>query len=79
MFIWISDVVNCNHQYLHLLHLITLDSFLQIYNHRIIRFLEDPADSLSLIRDEDRLVAYRLPKATEKEVTIVFMHQEIEE
>lgn len=51
----------------------------EIYNHRIIRFLEDPADSLSLIRDEDRLVAYRLPKASEKEAIVVFMHQEMEE
>ncbi|XP_057536456.1 ubiquitin carboxyl-terminal hydrolase 8 [Amaranthus tricolor] len=51
----------------------------EVYNHRIIRFLEDPADSLSLIRDEDRLVAYRLLKAAEKETTVVFMHQEIEE
>ncbi|KAJ8439349.1 hypothetical protein Cgig2_022486 [Carnegiea gigantea] len=50
----------------------------EIYNHRIIRFLEDPADSLSLIRDEDRLVAYRLPKDTEKAATVVFMHQEME-
>ncbi|XP_074289660.1 ubiquitin carboxyl-terminal hydrolase 8 [Silene latifolia] len=51
----------------------------EIFNHRIIRFLEDPADSLSLIRDEDRLVAYRLPKDTEGAVTVVFMHQELEE
>ncbi|XP_021720584.1 ubiquitin carboxyl-terminal hydrolase 8-like [Chenopodium quinoa] len=50
----------------------------EIYNHRIIRFLEDSADSLSLIRDEDRLVAYRLPKATEKESIVVFTHQEME-
>ncbi|KAL2945524.1 Ubiquitin carboxyl-terminal hydrolase 8 [Bienertia sinuspersici] len=42
-------------------------------------FLEELADSLSLIRDEDRLVAYRLPKATEKDAIVVFMHQEIEE
>ncbi|KAK9755819.1 hypothetical protein RND81_01G053300 [Saponaria officinalis] len=51
----------------------------EIYNHRIIRFLEDPSDSLSLIRDEDRLVAYRLPKDTETAITVVFMHQEVEE
>ncbi|KAL9238667.1 hypothetical protein vseg_013060 [Gypsophila vaccaria] len=51
----------------------------EIYNHRIIRFLEDPSDSLSLIRDEDRLVAYRLPKDTENTNTVVFMHQEMEE
>ncbi|KAM7257032.1 hypothetical protein ACFE04_012773 [Oxalis oulophora] len=27
----------------------------EIYNHRIIRYLEEPSDALSLIRDEDRL------------------------
>ncbi|KAL8154118.1 hypothetical protein V2J09_011878 [Rumex salicifolius] len=47
----------------------------EIYNHSIIRFLEDPADSLSLIRDEDCLVAYRLPKDTDKSSLIVFTHQ----
>ncbi|GAB4859876.1 Ubiquitin carboxyl-terminal hydrolase 8 [Ancistrocladus abbreviatus] len=51
----------------------------EIYNHRIIRFLEDPVDSLSLLRDDDCLVAYRLPKDTEKGSLIVFMHEEMEE
>ncbi|KAK1588053.1 hypothetical protein Q3G72_019438 [Acer saccharum] len=51
----------------------------EIYNHRIIRYLEEPADSLSLIRDEDRLVAYRLRKVTDKDPVVVFMHQEMEE
>lgn len=51
----------------------------QIYNNRIIRYLEEPADSLSLIRDDDRLVAYRLAKDTEKVPLVVFMHQQMEE
>ncbi|CAM8972958.1 unnamed protein product [Rhodiola kirilowii] len=51
----------------------------EIYNNRIIRFLEDPADSLSLIRDGDRLIAYRLPKDAEKDQLIVFMHQQSDE
>ncbi|XP_022869314.1 ubiquitin carboxyl-terminal hydrolase 8-like [Olea europaea var. sylvestris] len=51
----------------------------EIYNSRIIRFLEEPTDSLSLIRDNDQLVAYRLPKHIEEAPLVVFMHQQIEE
>ncbi|XP_022731661.1 ubiquitin carboxyl-terminal hydrolase 8-like [Durio zibethinus] len=51
----------------------------EIYNNRIIRYLEEPADSLSLIRDDDRLVAYRLNKDTKKAPLVVFMHQQMEE
>ncbi|XP_062112375.1 ubiquitin carboxyl-terminal hydrolase 8-like isoform X2 [Humulus lupulus] len=49
----------------------------EIYKNRVFRFLEDPVDSLALIRDDDRLVAYRLPKESEKFTLVVFMHQEI--
>lgn len=52
---------------------------MQVYNNKIIRYLEDPSDSLSLIRDEDRLVAYRLPKDFGKLPLVVFMHQQMEE
>ncbi|GAA0154175.1 cysteine protease [Lithospermum erythrorhizon] len=48
----------------------------EIYNNRLIRLLEEPSDSLSLIRDGDRLVAYRLPKDYEKKSLVVFMHQQ---
>ncbi|XP_057954341.1 ubiquitin carboxyl-terminal hydrolase 8 isoform X3 [Malania oleifera] len=51
----------------------------EIYNSRIIRYLEEPTDLLSLIRDDDRLVAYRLPKDIEKACLVVFMHQHMEE
>ncbi|KAL0389929.1 UNVERIFIED_CONTAM: Ubiquitin carboxyl-terminal hydrolase 8 [Sesamum calycinum] len=51
----------------------------EIYNNRIIRFLEEPTDSLSLIRDNDQLIAYRLPKDVEEAPLFVFMHQQIEE
>ncbi|XP_031743174.1 ubiquitin carboxyl-terminal hydrolase 8 isoform X2 [Cucumis sativus] len=51
----------------------------EVYNNRIIRYLEEPADSLSLIRDGDRLVAYRLAKDEEQVPLAVFMHQRIEE
>nr|POE89444.1 ubiquitin carboxyl-terminal hydrolase 8 [Quercus suber] len=51
----------------------------EIYNNRIIRYLEESADSLSLIRDDDRLVAYRLSKDTGQVPLVVFMHQRREE
>ncbi|CAK7332065.1 unnamed protein product [Dovyalis caffra] len=51
----------------------------EVYNNRIIRFLEEPADYLSLIRDNDRLVAYRLKKDFDNVPLIVFMHQHMEE
>ncbi|KAK8596042.1 hypothetical protein V6N13_000704 [Hibiscus sabdariffa] len=51
----------------------------EIYNHRIIRYLEELADSLSLIRDDDTLVAYRLKKDIEKAPLVVFTHQQMEE
>ncbi|KAF9595468.1 hypothetical protein IFM89_000386 [Coptis chinensis] len=50
----------------------------EIYNHRVIRYLEEPSDSLTLIRDDDRLVAYRLPKDVEKSPLVVFTHERIE-
>ena len=52
---------------------------MQVYNNSILRYLEEPADSLSLIRDGDRLVAYRLAKDDEQMPLAVFMHQSIEE
>ncbi|XP_052208779.1 ubiquitin carboxyl-terminal hydrolase 8 isoform X2 [Diospyros lotus] len=51
----------------------------EIYNNRIIRYLGEPSDSLSLIRDDDRLVAYRLPKDADNASIVVFMHQHAEE
>ncbi|XP_021667726.2 ubiquitin carboxyl-terminal hydrolase 8 isoform X2 [Hevea brasiliensis] len=51
----------------------------EVYNNRIIRYLEEPADSLSLIRDGDRLVAYRLKKELDNVPLAVFMHQHMEE
>ncbi|KAL9230889.1 hypothetical protein vseg_006182 [Gypsophila vaccaria] len=50
----------------------------EVYNHLILRFLEDPCDSLALIRDDDCLVAYRLPKESESCQLVVFMHERSE-
>ncbi|XP_042476654.1 ubiquitin carboxyl-terminal hydrolase 8-like isoform X2 [Macadamia integrifolia] len=64
-------------------HLARNDSIIvdvcQIYTNRILRYLEEPSDSLSLIRDDDRLVAYRLPKDLDRFPLVVFMHQRVEE
>ncbi|KAJ0981769.1 hypothetical protein J5N97_010024 [Dioscorea zingiberensis] len=51
----------------------------EVYANRIIRYLEETSDSLSLIRDGDRLAAYRLPKDLDKLPLVVFMHQRMEE
>eukprot|EP01018_Ginkgo_biloba_P035441 Gb_06866 [translate_table: standard] len=51
----------------------------EIYNHRIFRYLEEPFDSLSTIRDDDHLAAYRLPKALEKRPLLQLMHRRKEE
>ncbi|XP_073109588.1 ubiquitin carboxyl-terminal hydrolase 8 isoform X3 [Elaeis guineensis] len=51
----------------------------QVYSNRIIRYLEDPLDSLSLIRDGDRLAAYRLVKDCENFPLVVFTHQSLKE
>ncbi|KAF1885501.1 hypothetical protein Lal_00029390 [Lupinus albus] len=54
-------------------------SVLQVFTNCIIRFLEDPCDSLSLIRDADRLVAYRFKKDSVDAPLVVFMNQRMEE
>ncbi|CAL2265527.1 unnamed protein product [Prunus armeniaca] len=51
----------------------------EIYNNCILRYLEEPSDSLSLIRDQDQLVAYRFIKDVEQFPLVVFMHQLMEE
>ncbi|KAK1421572.1 hypothetical protein QVD17_24015 [Tagetes erecta] len=50
----------------------------EVYNNHIIRFLGEPTDSLSLIRDDDRLVAYKLENNSEKFSRVVFVQQQIE-
>uniref|UniRef100_A0A1J3EWG4 Ubiquitin carboxyl-terminal hydrolase n=1 Tax=Noccaea caerulescens TaxID=107243 RepID=A0A1J3EWG4_NOCCA len=51
----------------------------EVFNNQIIRLLEDPTDSLTLIRDGDKLVIYRLKKDANNSPLIVFMHQKLEE
>lgn len=47
----------------------------EVYAGRIIRYLEDPSDELTLIRDGDQLAAYRLFKDNEELPLVVFTHQ----
>ncbi|XWS66580.1 hypothetical protein CRYUN_Cryun05aG0211800 [Craigia yunnanensis] len=50
----------------------------EIYKNQIFRSLDEPSDSLALIRDDDKLVAYRLPKVSETYPLVVFSHQQLE-
>jgi ubiquitin carboxyl-terminal hydrolase 15 len=40
--------------------------------------LDEPSEVISLIRDGDRLVAYRLPKDSENSSIVVFRNQRME-
>ncbi|KAL6988146.1 ubiquitinyl hydrolase 1 [Sarracenia purpurea var. burkii] len=50
----------------------------EIFNNNILRLLDNPSDSIELIRDDDRLVAYRLPKDSESSPLVVFVHEQVE-
>ncbi|EMS64211.1 Ubiquitin carboxyl-terminal hydrolase 8 [Triticum urartu] len=50
----------------------------EVYNSSLIRYLEDPSDDISLIRDGDKLVAYRLPKDSEGAAVVVFKSERME-
>eukprot|EP00258_Populus_trichocarpa_P043285 XP_024459304.1 ubiquitin carboxyl-terminal hydrolase 8 [Populus trichocarpa] len=50
----------------------------EIYKNRIFRRLTEPSDSVALIRDEDKLVAYRLLKDNRNSPMVVFMHERVE-
>ncbi|MFS8004635.1 putative ubiquitinyl hydrolase 1 [Helianthus anomalus] len=51
----------------------------EIFNNRILHFLDRPYDSLELIRDYDKLAAYRLPKDQDSLPLVVFSHSHSEE
>ncbi|XP_028104595.1 ubiquitin carboxyl-terminal hydrolase 8-like isoform X2 [Camellia sinensis] len=50
----------------------------EIFNNRILHFLDNSSDTIELIRDNDLLVAYRLPKDSETSSLVVFMHEQVE-
>ncbi|OIV92275.1 hypothetical protein TanjilG_00293 [Lupinus angustifolius] len=47
----------------------------EVYKNRIFRFLEEPSESLTEIRDLDKLAAYRLQKNNEAGPLVVFVHE----
>lgn len=48
----------------------------EVYDNCILRFLDDPSDAIELIRDDDRLVAYHMPKLKEGYPVVIFTHRE---
>ncbi|EFH70531.1 hypothetical protein ARALYDRAFT_892011 [Arabidopsis lyrata subsp. lyrata] len=51
----------------------------EVYNNQIIRFIEEPTDSLTIIGYGAKLVVYRLKKDANNSRLIVFTHQKLEE
>ncbi|KAI5425272.1 hypothetical protein KIW84_031175 [Lathyrus oleraceus] len=51
----------------------------EIYRNRIFRVLEGPSDLLADIRDQDKLVAYRVQKYNKDSLLIVFIHERLVE
>jgi hypothetical protein len=59
-----------------LLYVLVIFSVLsQVYDHKIFRYLENPIESLISIKDEDLIVAYRLPAGHNKLVRLEIVHQ----
>ncbi|XP_011040727.1 PREDICTED: ubiquitin carboxyl-terminal hydrolase 5-like isoform X2 [Populus euphratica] len=51
----------------------------EVRNHLFQRFLEDPLISLSMIKDDDHLVAYKIPKSLKKTLLIRLIHRRQEQ
>ncbi|XP_008800670.3 ubiquitin carboxyl-terminal hydrolase 9-like isoform X1 [Phoenix dactylifera] len=47
----------------------------EVYDHRIYRYLENPFESLSSIKDEEHIVAYRVPITHDKLLRLEIMHR----
>ncbi|XP_020093909.1 ubiquitin carboxyl-terminal hydrolase 9-like isoform X1 [Ananas comosus] len=47
----------------------------EVYDHRIFRYMENPFESLSTIKDEEQIVGYRLPIGHEKLLRLEIMHR----
>ncbi|XP_077234151.1 ubiquitin carboxyl-terminal hydrolase 9-like [Tasmannia lanceolata] len=50
----------------------------EVYHHRIYRYLENPSESLFEIKDDEQIVAYRLPVNHGKLPRLEIMHQKME-
>ncbi|XP_020226507.1 ubiquitin carboxyl-terminal hydrolase 8 isoform X2 [Cajanus cajan] len=51
----------------------------EIYKNKIFRVYEDPSDLLSDIRDQDKIVAYRMQKYNEASLLVVFVQERLVE
>lgn len=51
---------------------------LQVHDHRIYRYMENMLESLSTIKDEDHIVAYRLPSNHREIPQIQIFHRSVE-
>lgn len=60
-----------------LLHILVNTIFVlsQVYDHKIFRYIENSFESLLGIKNEDLIVAYRLPAGHEKLVRLEIVHQ----
>ncbi|KAH7513638.1 hypothetical protein FEM48_Zijuj11G0002100 [Ziziphus jujuba var. spinosa] len=47
----------------------------EVYEHRIFRYLENLSEPLSSIKEDDRIVAYRLPKTAARKTRLEVVHQ----
>ncbi|OVA20111.1 Ubiquitin carboxyl-terminal hydrolases family 2 [Macleaya cordata] len=47
----------------------------EVYDHRIFRYLENPFEPLSTIKDDERIVAYRVPKRQEGLTRLEIIHR----
>ncbi|XP_008811872.2 ubiquitin carboxyl-terminal hydrolase 9-like [Phoenix dactylifera] len=47
----------------------------EVYDHRIYRYLENPFESLSSVKDEEHIVAYRVPINHDKLLRLEIMHR----
>ncbi|CAL9751500.1 unnamed protein product [Musa acuminata subsp. burmannicoides] len=50
----------------------------EVYDQRIYRYLENPFESLSSIKDEEHIVAYKLPMHHEKLLRLEILHKKAE-
>lgn len=58
MFAFKSSALNIYVQFM-----LTFDGLdLQVYEHRIYRYMENPSEPLATIKDDEHIVAYRLPR-----------------
>ncbi|KAI8019132.1 Ubiquitin carboxyl-terminal hydrolase 10 [Camellia lanceoleosa] len=50
----------------------------EVYDHRIYRYLVSPLEQLSIIKDDDHIVAYRLPKSQAELTRLEICHRDLE-